>query len=79
MKIVEFFLIIWGKLSELEPEFLTSWSQSRSQSWSRTKKDRLPNTEQTDEIMGMSLKKTLRAPVLAIQKSVFFFIPLKKH
>jgi hypothetical protein len=40
MKIYEFFLIIWGKLSELEPEpeFLTSWS------WSRTKMDRLRNT-----------------------------------
>jgi hypothetical protein len=39
---VEFFLIIWGKLSELElepePEFLTSWSRSR------TKMDRLRNT-----------------------------------
>jgi hypothetical protein len=35
MKIVEFFLIICGTLSELElePEFLTSWSRS----WSRTK------------------------------------------
>jgi hypothetical protein len=44
VKIVEFFLIIWGKLSELEPEpeFLTSWSRSRS--WSRTKMDRLRNT-----------------------------------
>jgi hypothetical protein len=43
MKIVEFFLIIWGKLSELEPEpeFLTSWAQSRS----RTKMDRLRNTD----------------------------------
>jgi hypothetical protein len=44
MKIVEFFLFIWGKLSELEPEpepeFLTSWSRS----WSRTKMDRLRNT-----------------------------------
>jgi hypothetical protein len=42
MKIVEFLLAIWGKLSELEPEpeFLTSWSQS----WSRTKIDRLRNT-----------------------------------
>jgi hypothetical protein len=31
MKIVEFFLIIWGKLSELEPEpeFLTSWSRKK--------------------------------------------------
>jgi hypothetical protein len=40
MKIVEFFLIIWGKWSELEPEpeFLTSWSQSP------TKMDRLRNT-----------------------------------
>jgi hypothetical protein len=30
MKIIEFFLIKWGKLSELEPEpkFLTSWSQT---------------------------------------------------
>jgi hypothetical protein len=41
---VEFFLIIWGKWSELEPEpeqeFLTSWSRSRS----RTKMDRLRNT-----------------------------------
>jgi hypothetical protein len=37
MKIVEFFLIIWGKLSELEPEFSTSWS--------RTKMDRLRNTD----------------------------------
>jgi hypothetical protein len=36
IKIVEFFLIIWGKLSELESEFLTSWS--------RTKMDRLRNT-----------------------------------
>jgi hypothetical protein len=35
MKIVEFFLIIWGKLSEPEPEFLTS----------RTKMDRLRNTD----------------------------------
>jgi hypothetical protein len=46
MKIVEFFLIIWGKWSELElepePEFLASWSRSRS--WSRTKMDRLRNT-----------------------------------
>jgi hypothetical protein len=42
MKIVEFFLILWGKLSEVEPEpeFLTSWSRS----WSRTKMDRLRNT-----------------------------------
>jgi hypothetical protein len=34
MKIVEFFFIIWGKWSELEPgpEFLTSWSWSRSRS-----------------------------------------------
>jgi hypothetical protein len=41
MNIVEFFLIIWGKWSELEPEpeFLTSWSRS----WSRTKMDRLRN------------------------------------
>jgi hypothetical protein len=40
MKIVEFFLIIRGKWSELEPEpeFLTSWSRSR------TKMDRLRNT-----------------------------------
>jgi hypothetical protein len=44
MKIVEFFLItgtgIWGKWCKLEPEpeFLTSWS------WSRTKMDRLRNT-----------------------------------
>jgi hypothetical protein len=38
MKIVEFFLFIWGKLSELKPEleFFTSWS--------RTKKDWLRNT-----------------------------------
>jgi hypothetical protein len=30
MKIVEFFLIIWAKWSELEPEpkFLASWSRS---------------------------------------------------
>jgi hypothetical protein len=44
MKIVESFLIICGKLSELEPdpEFLTSWSRSRS--WSGTKMDRLRNT-----------------------------------
>jgi hypothetical protein len=42
MKIVEFFLIIWGKWSELEPEpeFCTSWSRS----WSRTNMDRLRNT-----------------------------------
>jgi hypothetical protein len=40
MKIVEFFLMIWGKLSELEQEFLRSWSRS----WSRTKMDRLRNT-----------------------------------
>jgi hypothetical protein len=40
MKIVEFFLIIRGKWSELEPEFLTSWSRS----WSSTKIDRLCNT-----------------------------------
>jgi hypothetical protein len=41
MKIVEFFLTIWGKLSELEPEpeFLISWSRSR------TKMDRLRNTD----------------------------------
>jgi hypothetical protein len=38
MKIVEFFSIIWGTLSELEPEFLTRWSRSR------TKMDRLRNT-----------------------------------
>jgi hypothetical protein len=38
MKIIEFFLIILGKLSEPEPEFLTSWSRSR------TKMDRLRNT-----------------------------------
>jgi hypothetical protein len=40
MKIVEFFLIIWGKWPELEPEpeFLTSWSRSH------TKMDRLRNT-----------------------------------
>jgi hypothetical protein len=39
MKIVEFFLITGGKLSELEPEpeFLTSWS--------RAKMDRLRNTD----------------------------------
>jgi hypothetical protein len=38
--IVEFFLIIWGKWSELEPEpeFSTSWSRSR------TKMDQLRNT-----------------------------------
>jgi hypothetical protein len=43
MKIVEFFLIIGGKLSELEPgpEFFTSFSRS----WSRTKMDWLRNTE----------------------------------
>jgi hypothetical protein len=42
MKIVDFFLIIWGKLSKLEPEleFLANWSRS----WSRTKMDRLRNT-----------------------------------
>jgi hypothetical protein len=39
MKIVEFFLIIWGEWSESEPEFLTSWSRSR------TKMDRLRNTD----------------------------------
>jgi hypothetical protein len=46
MKIVEFFFITWGKLSELEPEpeFLTSWSRRRSRSWTRTKMDRLRNT-----------------------------------
>jgi hypothetical protein len=40
MKIVEIFLIIWGKWSELEqePEFLTSWSRSR------TKMDQRRNT-----------------------------------
>jgi hypothetical protein len=37
MKIIEFFLIIWAKWSELEPEFLTSWSL--------TKIDRLRNTD----------------------------------
>jgi hypothetical protein len=44
MKIVEFYLMVWGKLFELEPEpeFLTSWSRSRSWSW--TKIDRLRNT-----------------------------------
>jgi hypothetical protein len=38
MKIVEFFSMLWGKLSELEPEpeILTSWI--------RTKMDRLRNT-----------------------------------
>jgi hypothetical protein len=48
MKIVEFFLIIREKLSELEPEpeFLTSWSRS----WSRTKMDRLRNTGLEDKI-----------------------------
>jgi hypothetical protein len=40
MKIVEFFSIIWGKLSELEPE------PEFSTSWSRTKMDRLRNTSQ---------------------------------
>jgi hypothetical protein len=42
MKIVEFFLILGGKWSELmpEPEFMTSWSRS----WNRTKMDRLRNT-----------------------------------
>jgi hypothetical protein len=42
MEIVEFFLIIWRKGSELEPEpeFLTSWSRS----WSRMNMDRLRNT-----------------------------------
>jgi hypothetical protein len=42
MKTIEFFFIIWEKLSELElePEFLTSWSRS----WSRTEMDRLRNT-----------------------------------
>jgi hypothetical protein len=38
MKIVEFFLILLGKWPEPEPEFLTSWSRSR------TKMDRLRNT-----------------------------------
>jgi hypothetical protein len=44
MKINDFFIIIWGKMSELEPEpeFSTSWSRTRS--WSRTKMDRLRNT-----------------------------------
>jgi hypothetical protein len=47
MKIVDFFFIIWGKLSELdsepEQELLTSWSQSRS--WNKTKLVRLRNTD----------------------------------
>jgi hypothetical protein len=38
MKIVKFFLIIWGKWSELELEFLASWIRSRTQI------DRLCNT-----------------------------------
>jgi hypothetical protein len=29
MKIVEFFLIFWRKWSELDPEFLTSWSRTK--------------------------------------------------
>jgi hypothetical protein len=33
---------MWGKWSELEPEFFTSWSRSR------TKMDRLRNTAITD-------------------------------
>jgi hypothetical protein len=49
MKIVEFFLIIWGKWFELEPEFFTSWSQSRS----RTKMDRLRNTDKNDACKGI--------------------------
>jgi hypothetical protein len=50
MKIVEFFLIIWGKWSELEPEpeFLTSWSRS----WSHTKIDRLRNTDWKHTSLG---------------------------
>jgi hypothetical protein len=40
MKIVEFFLFIWGKWPEPVPEFLTSWSRSQS----RTKMDLLRNT-----------------------------------
>jgi hypothetical protein len=47
MKIVEFFLIIWGKWSEQHGAgagIFTSWSRSQSQSWSRTKMDRLRNT-----------------------------------
>jgi hypothetical protein len=53
MKIVEFFSIIWGKLSKLEPEpeFLTSWSRS----WSQTKMDRLRNTApQSDFFLSCS-------------------------
>jgi hypothetical protein len=49
MKTVEFFLIIWGKWPEPEPEFLTSWSQSL------TKMDRLCNTaEKHDHFMPIN-------------------------
>jgi hypothetical protein len=30
MKIFDFFENIWGKLSEPEPKFLTSWSRSQN-------------------------------------------------
>jgi hypothetical protein len=55
MKIVEFFLIIRGKWSELEPEpeFLTSWSRSRSP----TKMDRLRNTDRCRYSIHFSFKK----------------------
>jgi hypothetical protein len=49
MKIVEFFLIIWGKLSELEPEFFTRWS--------RSKKDRLRNTDVKELAIRLADKK----------------------
>jgi hypothetical protein len=35
MKIVEFFLIIWGKLSELEPNLLTRLRSGAKKLWLR--------------------------------------------
>jgi hypothetical protein len=66
MKIVDFFLIIWGKLSELElePEYLTSWSRRWSRSWSRTKMDRLRNTGHNELSQCASCSKKFKKIVL---------------
>jgi hypothetical protein len=68
MKIVEFFLIIWGKLSELEPEpqFLTSWS--------RIKMDRLRNTART----GTSFSHKKASKILFYNNGTFILKPFYK-
>jgi hypothetical protein len=57
-----------GKLYELEPEpeFLTSWSRSRS--WSRTKMDRLRNT-------GCKYGKYQRNVLKRVETVVVFSFP----